>query len=99
MADNSSQQEQKEAVPSSSNNLISIIIKTAKDKETIEIEETASVELLKKKVAEKFKTDLDCVCLIFAGKILKDSETLDTHKIKTGLTVHLVIKSKKVHIV
>jgi len=74
---------------------ISIIVKTAKDKETVEIEENATVEELKKKVAEKFKTDVECVCLIFAGKILKDFETLETHKIKNGLTVHLVIKSKK----
>lgn len=49
-------------------------------------------------MAEKFKTDLECVCLIFAGKILKDTETMDTHKIKNGLTVHLVIKSKRVSI-
>ena len=34
---------------------------------------------LKKKVAEKFSTELECVCLIFAGKILKDFETLETH--------------------
>ena len=46
-------------------------------------------------MAEKFKTDIECVCLIFAGKILKDEDTLETHKIKNGLTVHLVIKSKR----
>jgi len=46
-------------------------------------------------VAQKFKTDVECVCLIFAGKILKDFETLQTHTIKSGLTIHLVIKSKK----
>ena len=34
---------------------------------------------LKKKVADKFKTELECVCLIFAGKILKDFETLQSH--------------------
>jgi len=33
------------------------------------------------------------VCLIFAGKILKDGETLEQHGIKEGITVHLVIKS------
>ena len=33
------------------------------------------------------------VCLIFAGKILKDGETLEQHGIKDGITVHLVIKS------
>ncbi|CAG2162604.1 unnamed protein product [Oppiella nova] len=44
-------------------------------------------------VADRFKTDIDQICLIFAGKILKDNESLDTHKIKDGLTVHLVIRS------
>lgn len=33
------------------------------------------------------------MCLIFAGKILKDQETLKGHNLKDGLTVHLVIKS------
>lgn len=44
-------------------------------------------------VAEKFGASLDQVCLIFAGKILKDPELLKTHHLKDGLTVHLVIKS------
>lgn len=34
---------------------------------------------LKEFVAQKFKTDLEQVCLIFAGKILKDHESLETH--------------------
>ena len=32
-------------------------------------------------------------CLIFAGKILKDEETLVSQGIKDGLTVHMVIRS------
>ena len=36
---------------------------------------------------------MEQLCLIFAGKILKDEETLASHGIKDGLTVHLVIKS------
>lgn len=34
-------------------------------------------------VATKFKSEIEKVCLIFAGKILKDNETLDTHS-KSG---------------
>ena len=45
------------------------------------------------KVAEKFDAKVEQLCLIFAGKILKDEESLSTHGIKEGLTVHLVIKS------
>jgi ubiquilin len=32
------------------------------------------------------------LCLIFAGKIMKDTETLASHNVKDGMTVHLVIK-------
>lgn len=44
-------------------------------------------------VADKFGAAIDQVCLIFAGKILKDQETLKFYNLKDGLTVHLVIKS------
>ena len=44
-------------------------------------------------VAEQFGATLEQVCLIFAGKILKDQETLKQHNLKDGLTVHLVIKT------
>ncbi|RWS07017.1 ubiquilin-1-like protein [Dinothrombium tinctorium] len=74
---------------------IRLIVKTAKEKEMVEINENASVKELKQLVSQLFKTDEEQVCLIFAGKILKDNETLDAHKIKDGLTVHLVIRGKK----
>lgn len=41
-------------------------------------------------VAEKFEAEPEQLCLIFAGKIMKDSDTLKNHNIKDGLTVHLV---------
>lgn len=45
-------------------------------------------------MAQKFNAESDQVCLIFAGKIMKDHETLGTHNIKDGVTVHLVIKAR-----
>lgn len=45
-------------------------------------------------VAEKFEADVEQLVLIFAGKIMKDTDTLKMHNIKNGLTVHLVIKAK-----
>lgn len=48
----------------------------------------------KESVATKFKADIEQMRLIFAGKILKDNETLKDHKVKDGSTVHLVIKKK-----
>lgn len=45
-------------------------------------------------IAEKFEADIEQLCLIFAGKIMKDNDTLKALGISDGLTVHLVIKSK-----
>lgn len=48
----------------------------------------------KTKVAEKFEAEPEQLCLIFAGKIMKDNDTLKGHNVKDGLTVHLVIKAQ-----
>lgn len=44
-------------------------------------------------VAPKFNADVNQLCLIFAGKVMKDNDTLTQHNIKDGLTIHLVIRS------
>ncbi|CAO1438277.1 unnamed protein product [Diamesa serratosioi] len=72
---------------------ISVNVKTPKDKQTFEIDEDAEVTTFKAMVAEKFEAEADQLCLIFAGKIMKDGDTLKNHNIKDGLTVHLVIKA------
>ncbi|XP_035780349.1 ubiquilin-1-like [Anopheles albimanus] len=72
---------------------ITITVKTPKDKKTVEIAEDAEIKDLKAIVAEKFATNQELVCLIFAGKIMKDGDTLKTHNIKDGLSVYLVIKA------
>lgn len=41
-------------------------------------------------MAEKFEAEPEQLCLIFAGKIMKDNDTMKSHNIKDGLTVHLV---------
>ncbi|XP_065206836.1 ubiquilin-4 isoform X1 [Planococcus citri] len=74
-------------------NMISITVKTPKDKHVVEVEEDASIKDFKEIVAQKFSAQQDQVCLIFAGKIMKDHETLKSHNVKNGLTVHLVIKT------
>ncbi|XP_050101688.1 ubiquilin-1 [Anopheles aquasalis] len=72
---------------------ITITVKTPKEKKTIEIAEDAEIKDVKAIVAEKFATSPELVCLIFAGKIMKDNDTLKTHNIKDGLSVYLVIKT------
>lgn len=47
----------------------------------------------KEEISRRFKAKQDQLVLIFAGKILKDGDSLSQHGIKDGLTVHLVIKT------
>lgn len=75
-------------------NQMTLTIKTPKEKETVVISAEASVKELKDEVGKKFQKEHEQLCLIFAGKILKDTETLTEHGIKDGVTVHLVIKMK-----
>uniref|UniRef100_A0A8C0IZA0 Ubiquilin 4 n=2 Tax=Chelonoidis abingdonii TaxID=106734 RepID=A0A8C0IZA0_CHEAB len=49
--------------------------------------------VFKEEISRRFKAKQDQLVLIFAGKILKDGDTLNQHGIKDGLTVHLVIKT------
>lgn len=74
---------------------ITVNIKTPKEKQTIEIEEDASIKDFREAVSKKFNAQTEQLCLIFAGKIMKDHESLKTHNVKDGLTVHLVIKAAR----
>ncbi|NXL90074.1 UBQL1 protein, partial [Alectura lathami] len=47
----------------------------------------------KEEISKRFKSHIDQLVLIFAGKILKDQDTLNQHGIHDGVTVHLVIKT------
>ncbi|KAH1179673.1 hypothetical protein KIL84_005723 [Mauremys mutica] len=73
--------------------LIRVTVKTPKDKEEIVIGDGASVREVGPGPGGRFKAKQDQLVLIFAGKILKDGDTLNQHGIKDGLTVHLVIKT------
>ncbi|KAM3873015.1 ubiquilin-4 [Diretmus argenteus] len=73
--------------------MIVITVKTPKDKEEIAISQDASVAQFKQEISKRFKATQEQLVLIFAGKILKDGDTLNQHGIKDGLTVHLVIKT------
>ncbi|MEQ2219298.1 hypothetical protein XENOCAPTIV_015567 [Xenoophorus captivus] len=49
-----------------------------------------SVFQFKEEISKRFKAKQDQLVLIFAGKILKDGDSLSQHGIKDGLTVHLL---------
>ncbi|XP_064619126.1 ubiquilin-1-like [Lineus longissimus] len=71
-----------------------IIVKTPKEKQDVSVSADATIREFKTIISAKFEdTPIEQLCLIFAGKILKDDESLKQHGIKDGLTVHLVIKS------
>ncbi|XP_064608467.1 ubiquilin-1-like isoform X2 [Liolophura sinensis] len=72
---------------------ITINVKTPKEKQEIEVNEDATIKEFRELVSKKFGSPVEQICLIFAGKILKDGDKLNQHGIKDGLTVHLVIKS------
>lgn len=72
---------------------ITVQVKTPKEKQSVEIEENVTVRKFKEAISSKFNNaPIENLCLIFAGKILKDSENLSSHNIKDGMTIHLVIK-------
>jgi len=73
---------------------ITVHVKTPKEKKSISVGDKSSVKDFKAKISPEFdNTPVDQLCLIFSGKIMKDHETLETHNIKDGMTVHLVIRS------
>ena len=46
-------------------------------------------------ISEAFGAPVERLCLIYADKVLKDHETLNTHGIKDAKTVQLVIKMEE----
>jgi len=73
---------------------IKVHVKTPKEKKTIDTRERAEVKDFKASISAAFgDAPVEQLCLIYAGKILKDHETLNTHGINDDKTVHLVIKT------
>ncbi|XP_070287540.1 ubiquilin-1 isoform X2 [Myotis yumanensis] len=74
--------------------IMKVTVKTPKEKEEFAVPEDSSVQQFKEEISKRFKSHTDQLVLIFAGKILKDQDTLSQHGIHDGLTVHLVIKTQ-----
>jgi ubiquilin len=71
-----------------------LTVKTTKEKIEVEVSADATAKQLKEHLSEK-KGNLPVaqLCLIFAGRILKDEETLESQGVKSGVTVHVVVRS------
>jgi len=72
----------------------SITLKAPKKKEVIKVLPKCTIKEVREKACAAFESTPDRVVLIFAGKILKDADTVETHNIKDKHTVHVVIKTK-----
>ncbi|XP_004717097.1 ubiquilin-3 [Echinops telfairi] len=75
--------------------LIKVTVKTPKDKEDFSVTDTCTIQQLKEEISQRFKAHPDQLVLIFAGKILKDPDSLVQCGVRDGLTVHLVIKMQR----
>ncbi|KAM6172870.1 ubiquilin-3 [Erethizon dorsatum] len=75
--------------------LIKVTVKTPKDKEDFSVTDTCTIQQLKEEISQRFKAHPDQLVLIFAGKILKDPDSLAQCGVRDGLTVHLVIKMQR----
>ncbi|RKF64258.1 Ubiquitin domain-containing protein DSK2 [Erysiphe neolycopersici] len=72
---------------------ITFKVKTSGEKShTITAAETMTIQDLKTKLSgeDYEKVSVDRMRLIYSGRVMKDSETLSTYKIKNGNTVHMV---------
>lgn len=70
---------------------IKINVKASNDqKYEVSVEPSATVTQLKQILAEKCDTPVERQRLIYSGRVLKDSETVESYKIAEGHTLHLV---------
>ncbi|WBW71400.1 UBA domain protein Dph1/Dsk2 [Schizosaccharomyces osmophilus] len=70
---------------------ISLTIKAANDqKYTVTVDSESSVTNLKQAIAPVANVEVERQRLIYAGRVLKDEESLKTYKVQDGQSVHLV---------
>ncbi|XP_042546046.1 ubiquilin-3-like [Dipodomys spectabilis] len=86
---------QDSSAPAQDPHLIKVTVKTPKDKEDFSVTDTCTIWQLKQEISQRFKAHPDQLVLIFAGKILKDADSLAQCGVRDGLTVHLVIKMQR----
>ncbi|CDI98754.1 ubiquilin 1 [Echinococcus multilocularis] len=71
---------------------IKLKLKAPTQEKTVSVKDNGTIKELREEAAKAFEVTPSRVCLIYAGKILKDENTLSEHKLQDGLTVHVVIK-------
>ncbi|XP_061207858.1 ubiquilin-1-like [Neopsephotus bourkii] len=74
--------------------IISVVVKTLKQKEQFEVAPDCTIRELKEAVSKRFQTPPELLVLVFAGKILQDQDTLSQHGVRNGVSIHVVIRSQ-----
>ena len=69
-----------------------MLVKDRREKKVVDTFEKAEVKFFRVAVGKVVGLPVEQLCLTYGGKILKDHETLDGHKIEEG---ELVILSRK----
>nr|XP_038036394.1 ubiquilin-1-like [Anas platyrhynchos] len=82
-------------VTTDSSDIIKVTVKTLKQKEQFEVAQSSTIQEFKEDIGQRFKTPPDLLVLIFAGKVLKDQDTLSQYGVHNGVSIHLVIRSQK----
>jgi len=75
-----------------------IFVKTLTGKTiTLDVEGGSSIQDIKQKIAEKEAIPADQQRLIFGGKQLEDTSTLNDYNIQNDSTIHLVLRLRGGH--
>lgn len=77
-----------------SSGIISVIVKTLKQKERFEVAQDSTIQEFKEEVSKRFQTPPELLVLVFAGKVLQDQDTLSQHGVHNGVSIHVVIRSQ-----
>ncbi|XP_017780734.1 PREDICTED: ubiquilin-3-like [Nicrophorus vespilloides] len=71
---------------------IRIMVKTHSRNEEFNVPLMSTVAEIKPEIAERFEAQEDQLCLIYAGRPLKDNNTLKDQNVRDGFAIHLVIR-------
>ncbi|XP_074073522.1 ubiquilin-3 isoform X4 [Macrotis lagotis] len=74
--------------------LITVTAKTPQEHQEFTLAENCSVREFKEQISKRLHCDVNCLVLIFTGKILHDQDTLNQRGVLDGTTVHLVVRNR-----
>uniref|UniRef100_A0A1I7YZW8 Ubiquitin-like domain-containing protein n=1 Tax=Steinernema glaseri TaxID=37863 RepID=A0A1I7YZW8_9BILA len=73
--------------------MMDLKIKTTTTTYDVSVPENATVGELKTALTTVCNEPVEKLCLIFSGKILQNDDKLESHGVKNGMSVHLVLRN------